>query len=77
MDEGERLDGITRAVIGAAIDVHKAVGPGLLESVYRACLAYELSERGLKVDMRSHSRWSTRMFDSIAAIGLTLGLTSQ
>lgn len=35
-------DKFTRSVIGAAIAVHKELGPGLLESVYRKCLAYEL-----------------------------------
>jgi GxxExxY protein len=38
---------VTEAIIGAAIDVHKSLGPGLLESTYQACLAYELKERGL------------------------------
>lgn len=38
---------MTRAVIGAAIEVHKALGPGLLESAYEACLAYELQARGV------------------------------
>ena len=37
-------------VIEAAIAVHRALGPGLLESVYEVVLAYELRERGLKVD---------------------------
>jgi len=37
---------LTRAIIGAAIEVHKRMGPGLLESAYRACLAYELRKRG-------------------------------
>jgi GxxExxY protein len=46
MDE---LNKITEAIIGAAIEVHKALGPGLLESAYLACLAYELSQRGYKV----------------------------
>jgi GxxExxY protein len=41
-------DKITEAIIGAAIDVHRELGPGLLESAYEACLAYELSTRGLK-----------------------------
>ena len=50
MEEKERLDLITRRIIGAAIEVHKAVGPGLLESAYQACLAFELRERKLKVD---------------------------
>ena len=50
MEEKERLDLITRRIIGAAIEVHKAVGPGLLESAYQACLAFELRERNLKVD---------------------------
>lgn len=41
---------LTEQVIGAAIDVHRALGPGLLESAYEACLAYELAERGLSVE---------------------------
>jgi GxxExxY protein len=41
MDE---LNKITEAIIGAAIEVHKHLGPGLLESAYRECLRYELME---------------------------------
>jgi GxxExxY protein len=37
----------TGRIIGAAIDVHKALGPGLLESAYQECLAHELSVRGV------------------------------
>jgi GxxExxY protein len=48
MDD-ERLNEITRAIIGAAIDVHRTLGPGLLESAYEACLAFELVERGWRV----------------------------
>jgi GxxExxY protein len=40
---------ITRAVIKAAIEVHKNLGPGLLESSYKACLFYELIKEGLNV----------------------------
>lgn len=47
--EGERLNGITERIIGAAIDVHRALGPGLLESAYEACLYHELVESGLSV----------------------------
>ena len=36
-------------IVGAAIEVHKALGPGLLESVYEKCLRYELEKRGHKV----------------------------
>ena len=39
---------ITEKIIGAAIAVHKELGPGLLESAYEACLAYALSQRGLR-----------------------------
>lgn len=38
---------ITREIILGAIDVHKALGPGLLESAYRTCLLLELKDRGL------------------------------
>jgi GxxExxY protein len=44
------IDRITESIIGAAIDVHRELGPGLLESTYQACLAYELALRGLKVE---------------------------
>ncbi len=37
---------ITGTIIGAAIQVHRFLGPGLLESAYQACLAYELTKRG-------------------------------
>ena len=43
------INKITETIIGAAIDVHRALGPGLLESAYEACLAYELVDRGLRV----------------------------
>ena len=39
---------ITEAVIGAAIEVHRELGPGLLESAYQACLEYELGQRHVK-----------------------------
>lgn len=40
---------ITEAIIGAAIEVHQRLGPGLLEMAYRKCLAYELRKRGFEV----------------------------
>lgn len=40
---------MTSAIIGAAIDVHRALGPGLLESAYRICLAHELTKRGHEI----------------------------
>ena len=40
---------VTEAIIGAAVQVHRAMGPGLLESVYEACLAHELTKRGVAV----------------------------
>ena len=39
-------------IIGAAIAVHRALGPGLLESTYEACLVYELVQRGLRVEQQ-------------------------
>jgi GxxExxY protein len=39
---------VTDAVLGAAVEVHRALGPGLLESAYESCLAHELSLRGAR-----------------------------
>lgn len=44
-----QINQITRQIIGAAMRVHTALGPGLLESAYRACLIHELRKRGFKV----------------------------
>jgi GxxExxY protein len=44
------VEEIGRSVIGAAIDVHRHLGPGLLESAYELCLAKELRDAGLVVD---------------------------
>ena len=46
----EELNKITDAIIGSAIEVHRALGPGLLESAYEACLVYELLQRGYKAE---------------------------
>lgn len=43
------LNKISEIVIGCAIKVHKALGPGLLESTYEVCLVHELNKAGLKV----------------------------
>jgi GxxExxY protein len=43
------IEGVGREVVDAAIKVHRSLGPGLLESAYQACLAYELRKRGLRV----------------------------
>ena len=44
------LNSISDKIIGAAIEVHKELGPGLLESVYEACLYHELKKQGVSVD---------------------------
>lgn len=41
---------LSEQVIGAAIEVHRALGPGLLESVYHRCMEHELGLRGIEVD---------------------------
>ena len=41
------LNDLTHTIIGAAIEVHKELGPGLLESIYEKCLAHLLKEKGL------------------------------
>lgn len=50
IEDRTQLNRITERIIGAAIKVHKALGPGLLESAYEACLAFELADCGLMVE---------------------------
>lgn len=47
----EAINRVTGVIIDTAIDVHRRLGPGLLESVYKAVLAHELRKRGLSVVM--------------------------
>jgi len=44
------LNKLTERIIGAAIEVHKALGPGLLENVYKQCLYYKLQKEGIFVE---------------------------
>jgi len=50
VSEREKLNSLSGKIIDAAIKVHKALGPGLVESCYEACLAFELMQQGLKVE---------------------------
>jgi GxxExxY protein len=49
-----RLNQLTEQIIGAAIEVHRQTGPGLMESVYEECLCYELSQLGLRFQRQVH-----------------------
>ena len=51
-----RLNDLSDTIIGGAIDVHRAVGPGLLESAYQVCLVHELRTRGLHVETQKPLR---------------------
>ncbi|REJ75227.1 MAG: GxxExxY protein [Acidobacteria bacterium] len=45
----QNLNDVSRKVIGASIEVHKEIGPGLLESAYEECLSFELETQGLSI----------------------------
>ena len=47
--ETQRVNEITERIIGCAIEVHRHLGPGLLESAYEECTCYEMTEEGLGV----------------------------
>ena len=49
-DPQNRIDVTARAVVSAAVEVHRELGPGLLESVYESCLCRELEVKGLAVE---------------------------
>ena len=52
MKTKKELNKITEAIIGAAINVHRELGPGLLESAYEACLAFDLSDTGFFIEQQ-------------------------
>ena len=45
-------DVLSHQIVGAAIEVHRHLGPGLLESAYEQCLAHELTERGVSFELQ-------------------------
>ncbi len=47
--EAQRVNEVTDGIIGASIEVHRALGPGLLESAYEECLCYELANQGIAI----------------------------
>ena len=66
-----RENRLTSQIIGAAIEVHRQLGPGLLESSYETCLAYELETRGLSIERQNLYPLSTKKFILSMGIGLT------
>jgi GxxExxY protein len=46
----EQLNSLTEQIIGAALSVHRELGPGMLEKAYERCLAFELADRGLHLE---------------------------
>ena len=60
------IDRITGIIVDAAMKVHTALGPGLLESVYESCLKHELMKRGLQV---SSQVWLPVLYDGITIEG--------
>jgi len=50
VNNSAELNELTKQVIGAAIEVHRHLGPGLLESAYETCLAYELQQLNLSFE---------------------------
>jgi len=52
MNKGRSFDEITEAIIGSAINVHRELGPGLLESAYEACMVYDLGQAELRVEQQ-------------------------
>ena len=52
MREFNDINDLTGEIIGAAIEVHKTLGPGLLESIYEECICIEFGKRGMAYDLQ-------------------------
>ena len=61
-----QLDEITGSIVDAAMKVHTALGPGLLESVYEKCLRHELIKRGLSMESQI---WVPVVYDGVEIEG--------
>lgn len=61
-----KVDEITGSIVDAAMKVHTALGPGLLESVYERCLKHELVKRGLRVESQI---WVPVVYDGVEIEG--------
>jgi GxxExxY protein len=57
-----KLDELTEIIIGLAIKIHRNLGPGLLESVYQAALAYELQKACIPFEKEKNYRYIMRTF---------------
>jgi GxxExxY protein len=68
-----QASGITHDVIGAAIEVHKDKGPGLLESVYEWCLMMELEIRGYRIENQSEVIVRYKQFQKTVALKYDVG----
>ena len=70
--ERQEFDEITLAIIQAAIEVHRHLGPGLLENIYQECLTRELSIRGLRLlsDERIPVYYKSQLLDARYQIDL-------
>ncbi|MBL8489501.1 MAG: GxxExxY protein [Rhodocyclaceae bacterium] len=66
------INDISGSIVDSALKVHSALGPGLLESVYEACLAHEIETRGLAV--RRQVCLPVRYGDTVVEAGLRLDL---
>ena len=77
MDEhvAQSVDALTEKIIGCAIAVHKTVGPGLLESVYRDCLEIEM--RAVNLRCERERRVSLKYRGEIVAAGLKVDLVVE
>lgn len=68
-------DALSLEVIGAAITVHKELGPGLLESIYHQCLMFELTDRGIQFEseVMLPVRYRERLLDCGLRMDLVVG----
>ena len=73
--EQARIESLTAGVIGCAIQVHRTLGPGLLESVYRECMLIEMRANGLRVERER--RVSLKYREQLIPGGLTMDLVVE